>query len=49
MDANRLGLRDPRCLDRVMGDPPGARKRKSTWTDEDYVGQVKEEGDGKFE
>jgi hypothetical protein len=32
-----------------MDDPHGARKSKSTWTDEDSIGQVKNEGGGKLE
>ena len=32
MNASRLGLRDPRNLGRVMGDPHGAQKNKSTRT-----------------
>jgi hypothetical protein len=31
-NASRLGLRDPRSSDGVMGGPRGARKRKSTWS-----------------
>jgi len=47
-DASRLGLRDTKSLDGVIGDPHGAWKSESIWTDEDSVGQVKNEGDGKF-
>jgi hypothetical protein len=41
MDASRVGLRDPRSPGGVMGDPHGARKSESTWTDEDDIDRDK--------
>ena len=35
---------NPRSSGGVTGDPLGALKSKSTWTDEDGVGQVKRDG-----
>jgi hypothetical protein len=50
MDASRLGLRDLRSPGGVMGGHCGAQKSKRVHGhEEDSVGQVKEEGDGKFE
>ena len=41
MGVNKLGSRDPRSLGEVTGNPRGALKSKSTWTDEDSVRGVK--------
>ena len=44
MNTIRLGTRDSRSPGKVTGDPCGALKSKSTWTDEDCVGRVKRDG-----
>jgi hypothetical protein len=46
--ASRLGPRDLKSPDGVMGGPRGACKSKSIWQDGDGVDQVREKGDGKF-
>ena len=44
MDTSSLEPRVTRSSGGVMGDSHGALKNKSTWTDEDGIGQVKRNG-----